>query len=285
MSESTEKRVSFPSTVFTDTDQQNSQETAINARDSLVSEDEAENDQIAEESTTSPVSAVEKSDEKKKAEDEKKRAEDEKRRAEHEAAEAKRKAEWEEKQRKKNEAREAKLREIAALSSSELQVNAIKQTGDQTEQFVQRNMKVCVTEVIQQKCVEDPTFARLVLNPDKCMIHCFSYIKRKAFDYLKDLAQQNEKAGFKDTDICGDVPDGLCYQWAIAYFQDMEAQEDKKDDEEFIPRPYHSPYTKNKKSTKNEKKKPAPVSPSKIQAAEKTEASAQVQMSFESLSA
>lgn len=284
MTESTENRVSFPSS-FASPCQNDLDEAKTNADTSPVSKDEAENDETAKESTTSPVSAVEKSDAEKKAEDEKKRAEDEKKRAEHEAAEAQRKAEWEEKQRKKKEAREAKLREIAALSSSELQVNAIKQTGDQTEQFVQRNMKVCVTEVIQQKCVEDPTFARLVLNPDKCMIHCFSYIKRKAFDYLKDLAQQNEKAGFKDTDVCGDVPDGLCYQWAIAYFQDMEAQEDKKDEEEFIPRPYHSPYTKAKKSTKSEKKKPAPLPPSKIQAAEKTEAATQVQISFDSLSA
>lgn len=229
--------------------------------------------------------------EKKQAEDEKKRIEDEKKRAEHEAAEAKRKAEWEERQQKKKEAREAKLKEIAALNSSELQITAIDQAGKQMEQFVQRNMKICITEVLQQKCAEDLEFARLVLNPDKNMLHCFKHVNRKAFDYLKKLAEENEKAGFKDTELCGDVPDGLCYQWAIEYFYDLNAEEDKQPEETFVPRPYISTLPKSRKISKKTSSQPAAAATKKSTEKSKKETQPpkepqqEAQLSFESLSA
>ena len=52
-----------------------------------------------------------------------------------------------------------------------------------------------------------------------------------------------------------DVPDDLCYQWAKEYFWDMDAEEDKEDEEKFVPKPYTGkPAPKPKK--KAEKKKP-----------------------------
>lgn len=43
--------------------------------------------------------------------------------------------------------------------------------------------------------------------------------------------------------IGGDVPDGLCYQWAEDYFNDVDVKEDKDKEDEFVPKPYVSGYT------------------------------------------
>ena len=36
----------------------------------------------------------------------------------------------------------------------------------------------------------------------------------------------------------GDVPDGLCYQWAEEYFRDPAAEEDRQEEEVFTPKPF-----------------------------------------------
>ncbi len=91
-------------------------------------------------------------------------AEDEKRRA-HEEAEAKRKAEWEQKQREKAEAEQAAWENAVAMGDDEVMMASMKRVGDDAERLTRRNMKQCVTEHIQTKCLSEPEFARQVMHP------------------------------------------------------------------------------------------------------------------------
>ena len=182
--------------------------------------------------------------------------EEEKRKA-HEAVEEKRKAEWEERQRLRREKEQIEWEKAVALDNNALIAASVKRLGDATERLTRRNMKLCVTEYVQTLCYEDMEFARLAMHPRKSMVNCFHRINRKAREYLekemKDNDEQPENGAFG-----GDVPDGICYQWAEEYFRDLDAEEDKTDaDKEFTPRPYHGVSSVPKK--KAEKKKPQPA--------------------------
>ena len=189
--------------------------------------------------------------------------EDEKRKA-HEEAEAKRKAEFDAKQRAKKEKEDAQIARVAAMSDDEVMMASMQQVSAATERLTRRNMKECVSEYVQTKCLEDPAFARLTMHPLKSMIHCFWYINRKAREYLEQEMKDNdvkpEQAGWG-----GDVPDELCYQWAEDYFRDPDAEEDHRDDEKFEPKPYYGKSSsstkkssKTKKGTPPKEKKAAP---------------------------
>ena len=193
-------------------------------------------------------------------------SEDEKRkRKAHEEAEAKRKAEWDAKQAAKKQAREEALRAIKDMSDAEVASASTERVRKDVERLTRRNMKECVSEHLQNLCRKDPVFAQKILLPQKSMVHCFQYINRKAKDYIQqemkdnDIKQENGIYG-------GDVPDGLCYQWAEDYFNDPDAEEDKEKEEEFIPRPYvgssasKSKKTSKKTAAKKEPKKQEPKS-------------------------
>ena len=170
-------------------------------------------------------------------------AEDEKRRA-HEEAEAKRKAEWEQKQREKAEAEQAAWE------------NAVAMGDDDAERLTRRNMKQCVTEHIQTKCLSEPEFARQVMHPRKNMIRCFRYITRKAKEFAEQEMKDNDEKPIAGGYGC-DVPDDMCYLWAEEYFMDMDAEEDKEKEEKFVPKPYPGkPAPRSNK--KADKKKSAP---------------------------
>ena len=182
---------------------------------------------------------------------------EEKKRKAHEEAEAKRKAEWEENQRKRKEKERLEWEKAIAMDNDVLIATSVKRLGDATERLMRRNMKLCVTEYVQTLCYEDTAFAKLVMHPRKNMINCFHYINRKAREYLgkemKDNAEKLMAGGYG-----GDVPDELCYQWAEEYFRDLDAKEDKTDeDKEFVPKPYCGTSSTPKK--KAEKKKPQPA--------------------------
>lgn len=119
-------------------------------------------------------------------------AEDEKRRA-HEEAEAKRKAEWEQKQRKKAEAEQAAWENAVAMGDDEVMIASMKRVGDDAERLTRRNMKQCVTEHIQTKCLSEPEFARQVMHPRKNMIRCFRYITRKAKEFAEQEMKDNDE--------------------------------------------------------------------------------------------
>ena len=181
---------------------------------------------------------------------------DDARRKAHEAAEAKRKAEWEAKQAEKKAARQAQLDKIAAMDRAELLAESIKRVAADTERLTRRNMKEAVAEHIQAKCREDAAFAMLVMNPIKSMINCFQYINRKAREYAE---QEMKDQGVERTGTYGcDVPDGIVYQWAEEYFHDENAEEDHKNDEKFIPKPYVPASPDRKKTQGKAAKKPAP---------------------------
>lgn len=170
----------------------------------------------------------------------------------HEAAEVKRKAEWEAKQAKKKAVRQTQLDRIAAMDSAELLAASVERVAADTERLTRRNMKVAVAEHIQTRCREDASFARLVMDPAKSMVRCFQYINRQAQKYAEQEMKDN---GVERTGVYGlDVPDGLCFQWAVDYFNDPDAQEDHEGEEKFVPRPY---VGKSKPAKPKEPKKPA----------------------------
>ena len=178
--------------------------------------------------------------------------EDAKRKA-HEESEAKRKAEFDARQAKKQAAVQEKLDRVAAMSDDEVMVASMKQVSADTEKITRRNMKDCVSEHIQTLCLDDPAFARQVMHPRKSMINCFRYITQKAWGYVQDeLKASGIQPGPGEEGYGCDVPDDLCYQWAVEYFKDLNAKVDREDEEEFVPRPYYGKSTKSKKAGKKE---------------------------------
>ena len=184
---------------------------------------------------------------------------EEQKRKEHEEAEAKRKAEWEAKKQAKEEEILFAWENATALDDEALAAASSKRVGDDSERLTRRNMKQCVTEMIQIFCHEDLDLARQVMHPRKNMVNCFRYITRKAKEFvlqeMKDNDIKPDREGYGS-----DVPDDLCYQWAKEYFFDMEAPEDKDPNEEqFVPKPYVGKTTTSKAKKKTEKKKPEPM--------------------------
>ena len=183
--------------------------------------------------------------------------EEQKRKA-HEEAEAKRKAEWEAKKQAKEEAEFFAWEAAIAMDDNALVAASMKRVGDDAERLTRRNMKQCVTEMIQSYCIEDMELAKQVMHPRKNMVNCFRYITRKAKEFvmqeMKDNDIKPDREGYGS-----DVPDDLCYQWAREYFFDMEAPEDKDPNEEqFVPKPYTGKSASKTTKKKPEKKKPDP---------------------------
>lgn len=177
--------------------------------------------------------------------------EDAKRRA-HEEAEAQRKREWERKKLEKEEAEQAAWENAVAMDDDSVMKASMKRVGDDAERITRRNMKQCVTEHIQTKCLDDASFARQAMHPRKSMINCFRYINRKAREFVEQEMKDNDEKPTNEGYGC-DVPDDLCYQWAEAYFWDLEAEEDKVNEEKFVPKPYiekSAPKTKKKAEKK-----------------------------------
>lgn len=172
---------------------------------------------------------------------------------EHEESEAKRKAEWDKKQAEKKAADEKAESEINAMSDDAVTDASIKKLGDGAERITRRNMKICVTEHVQNLCDKNSDFARKVMRPKKSIINCFKYITRLALEYIKKEREDNgdPATGF---DMGGDVPDDLCYQWAEDYFNDPDALEDKEKNDDFVPKPYYGGSSGSSK--KNTGKKP-----------------------------
>lgn len=191
-----------------------------------------------------------------------KAAEEEKRRA-HEEAEAKRKAEWEARQKAKKDAEQAQIDRLAAMSDDEVMASSMKRVSADTEKLTRRNMKECVAEYVQTMCLEDPAFARKTMHPRKSMIRCFQYIRRKVWDYVQDeLKVSGFQPGSGQQVYESDIPDDLCYQWAVDYFNDPDAKEDHEEEEKFVPKPYYGGGTsrtkKNAKANATDKKASAP---------------------------
>lgn len=187
-------------------------------------------------------------------------AEEEARRKQaHEAAEAKRKAEFDARQAAKQAARQEQLDKLAAMSDGDAAMAAVKRIGADTERLTRRNMKEAVAEHIQAKCREDASFSRLVMHPAKSMINCFQYINRKAREFAEQEMKDN---GIERAGVYGcDVPDGLCFQWAEDYFNDPDVKEDHQNEEKFVPKPYVPAVRKKSQGKTASKKNPAAKKP------------------------
>ena len=212
-----------------------------------------------------------------------KKAEEDRKRQEHEQAEAKRKAEWEAKQRAKEEAEQAAWENAVAMSDDEVMAASMKRVGDDSERLTRRNMKQCVTEYIQTLCLEDVSFARNVMHPRKNMVNCFRYINRKALEFAKQEMEDNDVKPSAEG-YGTDVPDGLCYQWAEDYFKDMNAKEDRGQEEKFVPKPYYGGRSSTtKKAEKKKAEKPAAKAEEKPADTPTEAAPLDEQISFDSL--
>ena len=182
-------------------------------------------------------------------------SEDDKKKA-HEEAEAKRKAEWEARQAAKKAEEQKKIDELTAMSDDEVLAASMQRVSADTEKLTRRNMKECVAEYIQTMCIEDPAFARKTMYPRKTMIRCFQYISRKAWAYIQDELKANGiQPGPGQQGYGSDIPDDLCFQWAVDYFNDPDAKEDHEDEEEFVPKPYIGGSTSKSKGSKTAKGK------------------------------
>ena len=158
----------------------------------------------------------------------------------HEQAEAKRKAEWKKKREEIKAAEQAEWYKAISKDKDALIASSVKRLGEATERLTRRNMKLCVTEYVQTKCYEDIEFAKHVLYPRKNMINCFHYINRKAREYIEQEMKDNDEKPDRGV-FGGDVPDDVCYEWAVEYFTDMNIEEDKNEyDREYRSRPYRS---------------------------------------------
>ncbi len=201
-------------------------------------------------------------------------ATEEEKRAAHEAAEKKRKEEWEAAQQAKKDARFERIMELEEMCDEDVIAESIKKTGADTEKVTRRNMKDCVCEHIQTKCLEDADFARLTLYPGKSMINCFQYINRMAWEYVQDEMKASgvQPGAGRIQTYASDIPDDLCYQWAEDYFNDPEAEEDREKEEKFVPKPYEgtiSSKTQTKKQSSRKRAKPAEKKPEDKKTAEK----------------
>ena len=176
----------------------------------------------------------------------------------HEAAEAKRKAEWDAQQAEKRAKRQAALDHINAMNDAELLSAAVGRVAAETERLTRRNMKEAVAGHISAKCRENTAFAQLVMDPEKSMIHCFQYINRMAKKFIED-AIKAETPDPKSGVYGDDVPDDLVYKWAEDYFTDPNAEEDKNE-EKFVPKPY-VPAVHKKASGKTTQKPARPARP------------------------
>ena len=183
---------------------------------------------------------------------------EEQKRKEHEEAEAKRKAEWEAKKQAKEEEILFAWEASIAMDDNALIAASMKRVGDDAERLTRRNMKQCVTEMIQSYCIEDLELAKQVMHPRKSMVNCFHYITRKAKEFVMQEMKDNDIKPSAEG-YGSDVPDDLCYQWAKEYFFDMDAPEDKDPNEEkFVPKPYTGKSAPKSSKKKPEKKKPEP---------------------------
>ena len=201
----------------------------------------------------------------------------------YEQAEAKRKAEWEARQRAKEEAEQAAWENAVAMSDDEVMAASMKRVGDDSERLTRRNMKQCVTEYIQTLCLEDVAFARNVMHPRKNMVNCFRYINRRAFEFAKQEMEDNDVKPSAEG-YGTDVPDGLCYQWAEEYFKDMNAKEDRGQEEKFVPKPYYGGRSSTtKKAEKKKAEKPAAKAEEKPADTPTEAAPLDEQISFDSL--
>lgn len=171
------------------------------------------------------------------------------RRKAHEEAEAKRRELWESKVAEKRKAEEEALQKLNSMSDDDVIAASVERISTEVERITRRSMKEAVSLYIQDLARKDSCFARKVLNERKNLVMCFRYINKRAKEYVMQEMQDNDIK--PDGNGYGtDVPEGLCFQWATEYFY----EEEKVEEEKFIPKPYVGKTSKSKKTATKAKK-------------------------------
>lgn len=195
--------------------------------------------------------------------------EDAKRKA-HEKAEAERKAEWKAAKKRKKEAEKLLIAQIENMSNDEVTAASMKRVSEDTEKLTRRHMMECVAEYIQTKCIEDPDFARKTMHPKKTMIRCYQYINRKAWEFVQDELKARGITPSRTEPYASSIPEDVCYQWAVDYFNTSDVQEDVEKEEKFVPKPYRSTTAATTKSTASKGGTPDKAEGEKNMAAKET---------------
>jgi hypothetical protein len=74
-------------------------------------------------------------------------------------------------------------------------------------------------------------------------------------DYLREVAHANGEDG---TFPYGDVPDDMCCEWAVDYFNDPDIEEDVDENDEFVPKPFYGGSSSSRAKKTAPPKKPDP---------------------------
>lgn len=200
-------------------------------------------------------------------------SEDDKKKA-HEEAEAKRKAEWKAEKKKRKEAEKPLIAQIDNMSNDEVTAKSLERVSADTEKLTRRHMMECVMEHIQTLCLDDPAFARKVMHPRKNMIRCCQYINRKAWEYVQDELKAKGITPSRENPYGSAIPEGVCYQWAVDYFNTPDVKEDVEKEEKFVPKPYRGTSSTSPKSTAAKSAATAKAGAAKDAAGKKTKPAA-----------
>ena len=105
----------------------------------------------------------------------------------------------------------------------EIKVSEIDQAKQvlqrQSERLTVKTMADYVLEHIVLCCENDAVFAEKINKPEKSFMDCIKYIKDKALEWLKE--QQKMELNEYVKGVGGDVPNEICYQWAVDYYNSV----------------------------------------------------------------
>lgn len=182
-------------------------------------------------------------------------------RAEHEAKEAARKTEFEEKKRRKKEEKERARHAVHIMSDADAMAAAVKMIEKEENRFKKEFdddfngvVEMAILQTLKAGCQCDADFARSILNPDKCLKNCFRYMGTQAYEMKKEAIRKQTRGGTQYAAF--GFPPRLCYQWAMDYFKNLNAPEDKEPEERFKPQPYHPAMKSPAKPTQPTQAKP-----------------------------
>lgn len=98
-------------------------------------------------------------------------------------------------------------------------VSKAKETlSSQADRFLMRTMADSIKDYLSEYCDGHPEFAEKVSDPAKNFTGCIKRINREALKWLQEQPNTDMEglAG-----VCGDVPNDICYGWAVDYYNSV----------------------------------------------------------------
>jgi len=87
----------------------------------------------------------------------------------------------------------------------------------QADRFQMKTMADFVREYLIAYSEEHPEFSEKILDPAKSFAGCIKDIKSHALKWLREQPNNEMVEGERDG-VSGDVPNDICYGWAIDYY-------------------------------------------------------------------